>query len=156
MVSTALGRSVTCRTLPQNASWVHSRSMAGGVTVRTGATPPNVNAYCSGSGRNSTTSIGGLPLLVKRPATRATGSALRLPAPVRHAQHPGQPGRVILRGTAQPVAHRFGPHPGVVRYLRRVRHRAAVGEGGHQHVVPFALDPARARAGGVVGAEPDF
>ncbi len=64
MVNAVLGRSVVRRMVPQNASSVHSRSTVPGCTFRTGATPPNVNAYCSRSGRNSTTSIVGLPFLV--------------------------------------------------------------------------------------------
>src|SRR5882757_4112283 len=63
MFSAVLGRSAELWMVPQNASSVHSASIVPGRTVRTGATPPNVNAYCSRSGRNSTTSIGGLPLL---------------------------------------------------------------------------------------------
>ena len=42
--------------MPQNASSVHSRSTVPGITFRTGAIPPNVNAYCSRSGWNSTLS----------------------------------------------------------------------------------------------------
>ena len=41
MVSAVLGRSVTCRILPQNASSVHSRSTVPGWIFRMGATPPN-------------------------------------------------------------------------------------------------------------------
>src|SRR5258708_40193174 len=63
MVSSVLGRSVVRRRLPQNASSVHSRSIVPGVTVRTGTTPPNVNAYCSRSGRNSTISMASLSLV---------------------------------------------------------------------------------------------
>jgi hypothetical protein len=55
----ALGMSDGSRRFPQNASSVHSRSIVPGWTLRTGATPPKVNAYWSRSGRNSMTSIGG-------------------------------------------------------------------------------------------------
>src|SRR5689334_7867136 len=49
------------RSAPQKASSVHSHSTVPGRTLRTAGTPPNVNAYCSGSGRNSTISIGASP-----------------------------------------------------------------------------------------------
>ena len=44
-------RSSGPRTLPPNASSVHSSRMSPGLTVRTGGTPPNVHANSDGSGR---------------------------------------------------------------------------------------------------------
>ena len=94
MVSVMLGRSVTCRILPQNASSVHSRSTVPGWIFRMGATPPNVNAYWSRSGRNSITSIEDLSLvpsvfrtLVLSIFRTLVPSVFRVPA----SQRPGRP-----------------------------------------------------------------
>ena len=50
------------RVLPQNASSVHGLGVVPGWILRMGATPPNVNAYWSRSGRNSIMAgVGGGP-----------------------------------------------------------------------------------------------
>src|SRR4051794_28108138 len=101
-------RSLVDRSAPLNASSDHNRSAVPGVIRRSGATPPNVNAYCSNVGTTSTTSMPH-PRNPPVPAAMGRGGTPRSP---RSAPEPYPLGGQFRDGRDAEQLHRAGPLAG--------------------------------------------